>query len=163
MTEWFGPTTAPQTEEEGRSFKVLVVDDDVEVLRSLVATIRRATRLNTQIVSEANPQAGLQQLEANTFDLLISDYRMPGLSGVELLEQAMALQPDCRRILITGYFEEEIAKEAVDRGHVHGYLFKPWSTRDLGEQIRSVLLADEPRELKVRDAMDRLQHAQGAA
>src|SRR4029450_9575157 len=78
-------------------------------------------------------------LEAGSFDLVISDQRMPGMSGVDLLGFAAERDETCGRILLTGYADPEAPVEAINRGRVHAYLHKPCSAEELRAVVQSTL------------------------
>ena len=110
---------------------LLAVDDDVNVLEAVVQDLRRQYGAEFRVIRAAGGQAALDtltQLKAReeTVALIISDQRMPGMTGVEFLEQARALYPEARRILLTAYADTEAAIRAINSARIHYYLNKPW-------------------------------------
>ncbi len=110
---------------------ILAVDDDVSVLEAVVQDLRREYGANYRIVRAASGQAALdtcRQLidRGDSIALLLSDQRMPGMTGVDFLEKAQALCPDAKRALLTAYADTEAAIRAINSAKIHYYLTKPW-------------------------------------
>jgi thioredoxin reductase (NADPH) len=110
---------------------LLAVDDDVSVLEAVVQDLRRKYGATYRIMRAASGPAALDTLaQLKTRDepvaLLISDQRMPGMTGVEMLERARDIYPDARRILLTAYADTEAAIRAINTARIHYYLNKPW-------------------------------------
>ena len=109
------------------SYKILVVDDEPENLRVLERLLREEYGVLT---AESGGQA-LRLLEQHDIALLITDQRMPGMTGIELLKETVPLRPHMVRILLTGYTDVNALIEAVNCGCVYRYMTKPWSNDDL--------------------------------
>jgi thioredoxin reductase (NADPH) len=110
---------------------LLAVDDDVSVLEAVVQDLRRQYGSIYRVMRAAGGQAALDMLtQLKTRDepvaLVISDQRMPGMSGVEMLERAREVYPEARRVLLTAYADTEAAIRAINSAHIHYYLTKPW-------------------------------------
>ena len=110
---------------------LLAVDDDVSVLEAVVQDLRRQYGNTYRVMRAAGGQAALDTLaQLKSRDepvaLLISDQRMPGMTGVELLERAREIYPDARRVLLTAYADTEAAIRAINTARIHYYLNKPW-------------------------------------
>jgi thioredoxin reductase (NADPH) len=110
---------------------LLAIDDDVSVLEAVVQDLRRQYGNSYRVMRAASGQAALDMLaQLKTRDepvaLLISDQRMPGMSGVEMLERARAIYPEARRVLLTAYADTEAAIRAINSARIHYYLNKPW-------------------------------------
>jgi thioredoxin reductase (NADPH) len=110
---------------------LLAVDDDVSVLEAVVQDLRRQYGATYRVMRAASGPAALDTLaQLKTRDepvaLIISDQRMPGMSGVEMLESARLIYPDARRILLTAYADTEAAIRAINSARIHYYLNKPW-------------------------------------
>ena len=104
---------------------ILIVDDEASVLSSLRRLLRHHNR-DFQIQTVENGQAGLNWLKSNEAALILSDQRMPQMSGYEFLAQARQLQPDALRVMLTGYSELESVVAAINEGHIYQYITKPW-------------------------------------
>jgi len=110
---------------------LLAIDDDVSVLEAVVQDLRRQYGNTYRVMRAASGQAALDTLtqlktREEPVALLISDQRMPGMSGVEFLEQARDLYPDARRVLLTAYADTGAAIRAINSARIHYYLSKPW-------------------------------------
>jgi thioredoxin reductase (NADPH) len=110
---------------------LLAVDDDVSVLEAVVQDLRRQYGTAYRILRAASGQAALDtlaQLKAREepVALLVSDQRMPGMSGVDFLERARELYPEARRVLLTAYADTGAAIRAINSARIHYYLSKPW-------------------------------------
>ena len=110
---------------------LLAVDDDVSVLEAVVQDLRREYGANYRVVRAASGQAALDTLDQlrerdEPVALIISDQRMPGMTGVEFLERARPVYPEARRVLLTAYADTEAAIRAINSARIHYYLNKPW-------------------------------------
>lgn len=110
---------------------LLAIDDDTSVLAAVVEDLRRHYGQEYRILRAASGQAALdmcrQLIERKeTVALFLSDQRMPGMSGVEFLQQAMKLYPDAKRVLLTAYADTDAAIRAINSAKIHYYLNKPW-------------------------------------
>jgi thioredoxin reductase (NADPH) len=123
---------------------LLAVDDDVSVLEAVVQDLRRQYGATYRIMRAASGQAGLDTLtqlktRQEPVALLMSDQRMPGMTGVEFLERAQEIYPESRRVLLTAYADTEVAIRAINTARIHYYLTKPW---DPPEERLYPVLAD---------------------
>ena len=110
---------------------LLAVDDDVNVLEAVVQDLRRHYGAEYRIMRAASGQAALDTLAQvkkrdEPVALLLSDQRMPGMTGVEFLERSRDLYVDARRVLLTAYADTEAAIQAINSARIHYYLNKPW-------------------------------------
>ena len=102
---------------------ILIVDDEEPILSVLMSSLKRLGS-EYQVVTATNGKQAIEQLEQRPFDLLVTDYRMAGMDGLELLQTARALQPDLRTILMTAYGSEAVEKE-TKRLKAFRYVNKP--------------------------------------
>jgi len=109
------------------AYKIMVVDDEPANLRLLERLFRR----DYQVVAASSGAEALRLLEQHDVALLITDQRMPGMTGIELLGHAARLRPHMVRIILTGYTDVEALVEAINCGQVYRYLTKPWNNEDL--------------------------------
>ncbi len=110
---------------------ILTVDDDREVLRAIERDLRRKYAEDYRVLRAESGAAALDilrelKLRNNTVALFLVDQRMPGLSGVEFLQQAVTLYPDARRVLLTAYADTDAAIAAINEAGINHYLLKPW-------------------------------------
>ncbi len=120
--------TNPASEESRKVMHdILVVDDEVDNLDLLKRTFRREYTVYT-----ANSALeALKILETREFAVIISDQRMPEMTGVELFQKASEKYPQTIRILLTGYTDINALVDAINMGHVYRYVTKPWSREDI--------------------------------
>src|ERR1700740_1178493 len=110
---------------------LLAINDDTSVLEAVVQDLRRNYGQFYRIVRAASGAAGLdicRQLKerSETVALFLSDQRMPGMTGVDFLQQALTIYPDAKRVLLTAYADTEAAIRAINSAKIHYYLNKPW-------------------------------------
>ena len=117
---------------ERRRHTLLVVDDEVDVLESLRHQFHRAYRVLT---CPSGSQA-IELLEKNDVEVILTDQRMPGMTGDVLLRHARELKPDAIRMLFTGYADIHAVISAVNEGHIFRYILKPWDSAELEGIIR---------------------------
>jgi PAS domain S-box-containing protein len=126
--------------------RVLIIDDEVEVLESL----RRQLNREFEVITANSGEAALALLKSELFDVIISDQRMPNISGTELLDHARSLNPDTVRILLTGYSDQQALIEAVNRAGIDGYMTKPWDLVEIRTTVRDAVEASRLRTDKRR-------------
>src|SRR5271168_1833706 len=110
---------------------LLAIDDDTSVLEAVVQDLRRHYGQDYRIVRAASGGAALDicrqlQERKDTVALFLSDQRMPGMTGVDFLQQAITIYPDAKRVLLTAYADTEAAIRAINSAKIHYYLNKPW-------------------------------------
>lgn len=127
-----------------KTYRILIVDDDAGALSSLHLTLQRAKEFDSDIVLANGWREAFGALAGTEFDLVLCDYMMPEVNGIEVLAKVMEKSPRTRRVLITGYSGIAVAKDAINKAKVHGYLEKPWDF----DKLRDVIY----EELKKRDA-----------
>ncbi len=116
---------------ETGKIKVLFVDDEVHNLEAFKATFRR----DFEIFVCLNVGDALKLLETETMHVILSDQRMPGMTGVEFFEICQEKIPNVMRILITGYADINIVVDAVNKGNIFKYIQKPWNNELLKSSI----------------------------
>jgi DNA-binding NtrC family response regulator len=94
-----------------------------------------------RLLTARSGKEAIAALEANEIGVLVSDHRMPGMTGVDLLAIAADRWPDTRRVLLTAYSDRELLLDAIRRGHVQEYVTKPWDADDLRLRIEGGLAA----------------------
>lgn len=131
------------------SFRLLFVDDEPNILSALKRLFRS---LGYVIYVAESGEEGLEVLEREPIDLVVSDMRMPGMSGAEFLEKVRSRWPDAVRILLTGYADVSSTIAAINRGEIYRYISKPWDDNDVVLVVRQALerkfLEQEKRRLE---------------
>ncbi len=129
---------------------LLIVDDEVNILSALKRLLRRD---NYTILTANSGAEGLALLENSEVDVIVSDQRMPGMTGVEFLGKAKELYPETVRMVLSGYSELQSVTDAVNQGAIYKFLMKPWDDDKLRvhveEAFRRKELADENRRLSL--------------
>jgi response regulator RpfG family c-di-GMP phosphodiesterase len=138
--------------------KVLLVDDEENVLHGYHRTLRGRFQLE---VAMGGPQALLAMEHHGPFAVIVSDMRMPGMTGLDLLQEAQRLEPEATRIMLTGNLDQKTAVDAVNQGQVFRFLTKPCSPERLAEAIQAGLrqhqLVVAEKELLEQTLMGSLQ------
>jgi DNA-binding NtrC family response regulator len=117
---------------------ILILDDEPSVLNALRRTLRTAfSRDHVQIEAFDEPEAAVLRAGEQDFDVVISDYRMPGLNGADVLQLVKGLQPEAIRIVVSATTEILDIADAVNRAEVFRYLPKPWQQDELVATVRN--------------------------
>ncbi|WP_420476228.1 EAL domain-containing protein [Noviherbaspirillum sp. ST9] len=134
---------------------LLLVDDETNIVAALKRLLRPA---NCTILTANSGREGLEIMSRHPVDVIVSDQRMPEMTGVEFLRRAKELSPDTIRIVLSGYTELQSVTDAVNEGAIYKFLTKPWDDCQLrahiDEAFRRKEMADENRrlDLEVRTA-----------
>lgn len=100
----------------------------------------------------ANGDEALEIMKKNQVDLIMTDYRMPEMNGVEFLRKAIEINPDSLRLILSGYADAKVVCDAIDHGQVYRFLTKPWDDEMLLESVRQcfehVRIENERNNLK---------------
>ena len=116
-------------------YKILFVDDETANLRLL----ERLFRNSYDVLTASSPEEGLEQLTVHDVALIISDQRMPGMTGSEFLKKAAELRPQTVRIILTGYTDASDLVDAINSGVVYRYVTKPWVNEELQQTVKRAL------------------------
>ena len=108
---------------------VLIVDDEDMVITSLRAYLQLETEFRVEGITDADEAA--RYLEGNQVDVVVSDYLMPKMNGIQLLARAKQLQPEATRVLLTGHADKQSAIQAINDVGLYQYLEKPWENAQL--------------------------------
>jgi response regulator RpfG family c-di-GMP phosphodiesterase len=141
---------------------VLFVDDEKEILSS----IRRQFRKESfDIITCNSGKEALSLLEENEIQVIVSDERMPVMSGLELMKEVKKLYPETIRVILSGYVDSETIIDAINKGEIFRFVSKPWKYADITNIIKEALnkwsiekknkkymeqILDENRRLKMR-------------
>lgn len=132
--------------EETKFISVLYVDDEAPNLSAFKANFRKL--FNVYLAESA--QEAMEMVRNLPIDVVITDHMMPGVSGVELLEQLKVERPDLCRILITGCSDINIVIDAINRGEVYRFLTKPWVKDILANTIETGYYSYEEKKLEMK-------------
>lgn len=147
-------------EEYEMPVRILCVDDERNVLRSLE---RIFLDDDYEIVTAASGDDGLEIMSksGDTFQVVVSDYRMPVMNGVEFLKQVFERWPDTVRIVLSGYADAGAIVAAINEGHIYKFIPKPWNDEELRVTIHNCLeryfLLKKNRELLQRLEISNLE------
>lgn len=129
---------------------LLLVDDEENISRSLLRLFRQD---NYKIYTANSGKQGLEILKSNDIGVIISDQRMPEMSGTEFLNQVSKLYPDTIRIVLSGYTELKSVTDAINEGKIYKFLTKPWDDKLLRQNIedafRQYELVEENKRLSL--------------
>lgn len=130
---------------------LLLVDDEQNIVSSLKRLLRRD---GYQILTANGGAEGLAILAENHVDVIISDQRMPGMTGVEFLSKVKEIHPDTIRIVLSGYTELNSVTDAINEGAVFRFLTKPWNDEKLRDSIKEAFqykqFADDNHQLSLK-------------
>jgi len=115
---------------------VLCVDDEQNILHALKRLLRKD---GYRLLTASSGDEGLKILEQNDVHLVISDQRMPEMSGTEFLARVKESYPDALRIVLTGYTEVDTITESINKGHIYKFFLKPWNDQSLRLEIKQAL------------------------
>ena len=145
--------------ERLEKISILYVDDEINNLNSFKAAFRR----DFNVLLATSGREGLEILENNVVHVIITDQRMPEMTGVDFLIEVLKKYTDPIRILLTGYTDINAVIDAVNKGHIYYYLNKPWDEQQLKIIIKNAFeifkLREENKELieKLVDANGQLE------
>lgn len=106
---------------------ILYVDDEENNLISFKATFR----MKYKVLTANSGSEALRMLDEHDIEIIITDQRMPSMTGVEFLEKVLITHPDTMRILLTGFTDMAAVVEAINKGKIFHYLTKPWEEKEL--------------------------------
>ena len=119
------------------SGKIVIVDDE-KIVTSAFKTLLKVEGFS-DVNCFNNPEEAVDFLKSNTPDIIVSDFLMPQMNGLEFLTKAKELYPEVSMILLTGYADKENAIKAINEIGLYKYIEKPWDNDDLLVNIRKTL------------------------
>jgi DNA-binding NtrC family response regulator len=131
---------------------LLVVDDETDVCDSVHDLLRR----EFNVLKAKNADEGMKLMRANEVHIIMTDQRMPKVTGVELLKSIRAGHPQAIRMLFTGYADMDSVIAAINQGHIFKFLKKPWQPEDLEQAVREAA-AEYDRLIENAEMMDKLR------
>lgn len=118
---------------------VLIVDDEASVLSALKRALHRHFGPSLSVMAHTSARAALDLARVRSFDIVISDLRMPEMDGITFLRKAAALRPHAVRMVLTGSSDFETAQRAINDAGVFRYLCKPWRNEELATHLDAAL------------------------
>ena len=131
---------------------LLVVDDEPDVVDSVHDLLRR----EFNVLKAKNADEGIELMRQNEVHIILTDQRMPKITGVELLTKIRQRYPHAVRMLFTGYSDLESLVAAINQGHVYGFLKKPWRPEELEAVVREAA-AEYDRLVEQVEQLQRLR------
>lgn len=124
--------------------RILLVDDEKNILSALRRVLTSGIRVDDEIQEVTvelfdKPAEALKRAELTSFDLVISDYRMPEMTGVAFLRAFRRIQPDAARIILSGYADLAGLVSAINEAGIYRFISKPWNDYDLRLAISQTL------------------------
>jgi CheY-like chemotaxis protein len=116
-----------------QSRTILCVDDEPSIINALRRLLRRE---GYRFLSATSGKEGLDILKENEVQIVVSDQRMPEMSGTEFLARVKEAYPDALRIVLTGYTEVDSITESINKGHIYKFFLKPWNDQNLRLEIK---------------------------
>lgn len=116
--------------------RIMAVDDEEGILKALKRLFKQ---LDIELVTFTSGHEALQYLKNNSVAVVISDQRMPEMTGIELLSKVRSCSPDCVRILLTGYTDIDTTIDAINRGALEYYMQKPWDDKMFLSKVKECL------------------------
>jgi DNA-binding NtrC family response regulator len=120
--------------------QLLLVDDELNVLNALKRVVRTHFGSAVQLETFTDPSQALIRVREKAFDVVVSDYRMPQMTGTAFLAGVRDCQPQAVRMILSASTEVEVVMKAVNETEVFRYLTKPWHEDDLVQQLRAALV-----------------------
>jgi two-component system probable response regulator PhcQ len=144
--------------------RIMLVDDEVHVLSALQRTMRPFLQeYEVEIETFSDPELAMLRCAEVSFDIVMSDYRMPGLTGADFLQMVKGIQPDAVRLMLSASTEFAEVSNAINRAEVFRYVAKPWECEEL-KKVFLLAFARRDETLKARppatamSAQDREKH-----
>jgi putative nucleotidyltransferase with HDIG domain len=147
---------------------VLFVDDEVNILKAVKRLLRNEP---FEVLCAPRPPEALELLDTSPVQVVVSDQRMPEMSGVDFLAAVRERHPDVVRMMLTGYTEMNVAVEAINRGEIFRLITKPWNDEelkatlrqafdhfDLKEEIKRLNQVTREQNFKLQDMNRNLEH-----
>jgi DNA-binding NtrC family response regulator len=116
-------------------YRVLIVDDETNVLNALRRELQETYRLETY----SSPAEALERCRSEAFDLVIVDYKMPGMDGIQFLREFDKLLPDAARVVLSGEADFDAVVGSINEMHIYRFIAKPWDKTELAVTLAQVL------------------------
>ena len=127
--------------------RVLVVDDEPDIVDSFADLIEVALP-GTSVTKARSGAEALEHMRRASFDVILSDFRMPGMNGLELLEEASRVAPGVATVMMTAYPDLDVVLTAVNAHRARAFLMKPVDPTELVDALQDVLVAKVAAQLR---------------
>lgn len=129
---------------------VLLVDDEQDILEALKTGIERGLP-GLRVLAANDPQAALEALRCERVDIIISDQKMPGMEGVDLLAEARRRVPSADRVMMTGFATEALLQRTVNDAHIAHFFSKPYKLAEVLALLRKLVARREEANAGARE------------
>ena len=135
-------------------YRMMLIDDDLEIVNALLRLLK-TFRMGLEIDAFNDPEKAMSALNAQSYDIILTDQRMPYISGLTLMKHAKQRNPLIQNILMSGYSDFDIVISGINDGLIAGFIMKPWKENEVYDIIKRAI------QLKCESEMiDYLQHTQ---
>lgn len=118
-------------------YRIMIVDDEPNILSSLMRALRQESDWDVETYEV--PDEALKRIQTANFELVISDYRMPAMSGVEFLSAVRKIQPEAMRLILSGFTDLDALLGAINEAEIYRFICKPWDDFDLISTLKNAL------------------------
>ncbi|MGB5279007.1 MAG: response regulator [Gammaproteobacteria bacterium] len=118
-------------------YRIMVVDDEQNILSAMKRMLKKEQEWQAEFF-DSGPEA-LERLNGHDFELIMSDYRMPGMDGVQFLKESKKIQPEAMRIILSGYTDLDALMGAINEAEIFRFISKPWQDYDLKMTLTQAL------------------------
>lgn len=139
-----------------KKHNILIVDDEIMVIRSLLRILRK---YDFELFYTTKPIEAVEMLNHTSFDLIISDQRMPEMTGLELMMTAYKHQPNAIRILMSGYSDIDVVISAINDGRIYQYITKPWDNEKVVDTVNRAIIYKSDEDEKAEILSENLEKA----
>lgn len=129
---------ARQAAKADKEYTILYVDDEMPNLRGFKSTFRRLYNVHTAL----GPHEALEIINSKKIDLIVTDHRMPHMSGVELLKDVYTTHPKIKRMILSGFIKKDDLYQTIGDFGIHDFVTKPWDFEDLNNTFQRILKTD---------------------
>jgi two-component system, probable response regulator PhcQ len=129
--------------------RILMVDDEAHVLSALTRIMRRELGADVLVEACVSAKRALERAREASFDVVLSDYRMPEMDGLAFLLKFRELQPDSSRIILSGMTDFDVLMTAINEVGISRFLPKPWDDLELAAAVREAVAATQQKRAQL--------------
>ncbi|MFP4001437.1 MAG: response regulator [Thermoplasmata archaeon] len=142
------------SDEKSNTYDILVVDDETQILKLLNDTLETSSAFECDVNLASDGEYGLKHIKEKDYDIVLSDYEMPEMNGIEFLKKVKEESPETIRMMITGKANIEVAKEAINEVEVSHFIEKPWDSQELISILQEELEEKGESDSRISDVDD---------